>query len=51
MSDQLEVHRACAHALMTLAPVDQPLPELSDPDRASRVLDAITEAVRPPRER
>lgn len=49
--DRLDVHRACAHALTTLVPVDQPLPELSDPDLATRVLDAITEAVRPPRKR
>jgi len=48
---QLDVHRACAHALTTLAPVDQPLPELSDPDLATRVLDAIAGAVRPPRKR
>ncbi|MET9263950.1 hypothetical protein [Amycolatopsis sp. NPDC004079] len=44
--DQLDVHRACAHALTTLAPVDRPLPELSDPDLATRVLDAITETAR-----
>lgn len=50
-SDPVDVHRACAHALTTLAPVDQPLPELSDPDLATRVLDAIAEAVRPPRKR
>ncbi|WP_406630287.1 hypothetical protein [Amycolatopsis sp. WGS_07] len=46
---QLDVHRACAHALTTLTPVDRLLPELSDPDLAVRVLDAIEEALRPPR--
>ncbi len=44
---QLDVHRACAHALTTLTPVDRLLPELSDPDLAARVLDAIEEALRP----
>ncbi|MYW89694.1 hypothetical protein G3I59_03400 [Amycolatopsis rubida] len=48
---QLDVHRACAHALTTLAPVDRLLPELSDPDLAVRVLNAIAEALRPPRKR
>ncbi|MBB1154984.1 MULTISPECIES: hypothetical protein [Amycolatopsis] len=48
---QLDVHRACAHALTTLAPVDRLLPELSDPDLAARVSDAIEEALRPPRQR
>ncbi|WP_033289617.1 hypothetical protein [Amycolatopsis jejuensis] len=48
---QLDVHRACAHALTTLTPVDRLLPELSDPDVGTRVLDAIVEALRPPRKR
>nr|WP_166639474.1 hypothetical protein [Amycolatopsis sp. SID8362] len=44
----VEVHRACAQALVTLVPVDRLLPELADPDLVRRVAEATVDVLRQP---
>ncbi|MEV4143846.1 hypothetical protein AB0J40_09280 [Amycolatopsis sp. NPDC049691] len=44
----VEVHRACAQALVTLVPVDRLLPELADPDLVHRVAEATVDVLRRP---
>lgn len=45
---RLDVHRACACALVSLTPVDRVLPDLADPDLTDTVARAATEALQPP---
>ncbi|MFI5611602.1 hypothetical protein [Amycolatopsis sp. NPDC051903] len=45
---QFGVHRATAHALASLTPVDRKLPDLADPDLTARVAHAVSEALTPP---
>ncbi|QRP50353.1 hypothetical protein [Amycolatopsis sp. FDAARGOS 1241] len=46
--ERFGVHRATAHALASLTPVDRMLPDLADPDLTTRVARAVSEALAPP---